>query len=274
MEDRYTIKFNLHHPKQSFFAVYDGHAGSRASEEASQYFWSNFSFHLAQLEKRRDPKPEDFELAFKVAIKSWDDTFLAFAEKRNFRDGSTAIMALQTPQDFLHVANVGDSRAVLGSGGRAIGLSTDHKPYHYNEQVRILKAGGFVFQGRVLARNPPLVGLAVSRALGDKDFKTLLRTASHLDLVSSEPDVVHWKLTPEDHFMVLASDGLFDVLSNPATVALVYQQLALVGWPHKFKGNPQELASRIADQLVARALSLNTEDNVCAVLVLFAPSPT
>ncbi|KAM3736399.1 hypothetical protein ACB098_10G160900 [Castanea mollissima] len=115
--------------------------------------------------------------------------------------GSTAVVALLTP-DHIVVANCGDSRAVLCRGGVAIPLSEDHKPDRSDEQARVEAAGG-----RVIFVNGARVEgiLAMSRAIGDKYLKPF---------VTSEPEITFTKREPEDECLILASDGLWDVLSS------------------------------------------------------------
>ena len=94
-------------------------------------------------------------------------------------------------------------------------LTHDHKPHLPHERARVLAAGGRVeWQGcwRVVAESPlpgrPAAGLAVSRSLGDAQFK------EPLPLVSSDPDVSVTLLQPGDTMLILASDGVWDVLSD------------------------------------------------------------
>ena len=78
--------------------------------------------------------------------------------------GSTCIAAFITPTHII-VANLGDSRAVLSSEKRVRFATADHKPTDVKERNRIMQAGGYVLMGRVCGN------LAVSRALGDYDYK-------------------------------------------------------------------------------------------------------
>ncbi|XP_068328741.1 protein phosphatase 2C 37-like [Pyrus communis] len=115
--------------------------------------------------------------------------------------GSTAVVAVVTPEKIV-VSNCGDSRAVLCRSGAAVPLSSDHKPDRPDELVRIEAAGGRVIYwdgARVLGV------LAMSRAIGDNYLKPY---------VISEPDVMVTERTAEDECLILASDGLWDVVSN------------------------------------------------------------
>ncbi|KAD7480117.1 hypothetical protein E3N88_03253 [Mikania micrantha] len=115
--------------------------------------------------------------------------------------GSTAVVAVVSP-DKIVVSNCGDSRAVLCRNGVAIPLSTDHKPDRTDELKRIEDAGGRVIYwdgARVLGV------LAMSRAIGDNYLKPF---------VIPEPEVTITDRSDEDECLILASDGLWDVVSN------------------------------------------------------------
>jgi serine/threonine protein phosphatase PrpC len=121
--------------------------------------------------------------------------------------GSTAVTALVTETDIL-VANAGDSRCILVRGGEAKAMSEDHKPYNADETRRIVNAGGSVTFRRVNG------DLAVSRALGDFHYKQCLGKRAEEQQVSAEPEVRHVERSPQDQFLVLACDGVWDVLTN------------------------------------------------------------
>ncbi|KAK4796077.1 hypothetical protein SAY86_028403 [Trapa natans] len=124
------------------------------------------------------------------------------------KGGSTAVTAILINCSKLVVANVGDSRAVISKRGVAKQLSVDHEPNV--ERQSIEGRGSFVsrFPGDV----PRVDGqLAVSRAFGDKSLK------EHL---SSEPHVVMEEINDDTELIILASDGLWTVMSNQEAVDL------------------------------------------------------
>ncbi len=126
----------------------------------------------------------DFESALKSGFSITDKQVLDAAVNRNFTSGSTVVVILLVG-NCLYVANVGDSEAVLAkrtsdSSYEAILLSQKQKPSDPGEKDRIKKAGGHVVFGRVMG------SLAVSRAIGDRDFKFPFNK-SEADFVSSEP---------------------------------------------------------------------------------------
>ncbi|XP_066361672.1 probable protein phosphatase 2C 49 [Miscanthus floridulus] len=115
--------------------------------------------------------------------------------------GSTAVVAVVSPTSVV-VANAGDSRAVLSRAGVPVPLSVDHKPDRHDELERIQEAGGRVIYwdgARVLGV------LAMSRAIGDGYLKPF---------VTAEPEVTVTERTDDDECLILASDGLWDVVTN------------------------------------------------------------
>ncbi|CAD7949917.1 unnamed protein product [Amoebophrya sp. A120] len=121
----------------------------------------------------------------------------------------------------LYVACIGDSRAVLARSGTAYELSWDQRPERDDERERILARGGFVSFNRVLGR------LAVSRAFGDYEYKFLNLKEVSGPLVIAEPEVRYCELEEEkDEFLVLACDGLWDVIRSQEAVDFVHEKLA------------------------------------------------
>lgn len=121
--------------------------------------------------------------------------------------GSTAITALHKGSD-LYVGNVGDSRCIASINGVAEPLSHDHKPSNPGEKARIEMAGGFVGLDRVNGN------LALSRALGDFVFKDNKTLDACDQIVSACPEVEHRTVTKDWDFILLACDGIWDVLNN------------------------------------------------------------
>eukprot|EP00884_Botryococcus_braunii_P007934 jgi/Botrbrau1/17141/Bobra.0157s0038.2 len=179
--------------------------------------------------------------------------------------GCTAIVAV-LEGNRLYVANAGDSRAVLCRRNIAIALSTDHKPASDTERDRIHKAGGFISDvGGVSRVNG---NLNLSRAIGDLRYKgnQLLKPADQI--ITAEPDIVKIELEEGDRFVVLACDGIWDVLSNQQAVQFVAERL-----------DQQEslvsIASAILDHCLATDPRLSRGigcDNMTLVIVKFKPA--
>ncbi|XP_073288401.1 protein phosphatase 2C 37-like [Primulina huaijiensis] len=180
--------------------------------------------------------------------------------------GSTAVVAIVTP-DKIIVSNCGDSRAVLCRKGVAIPLSVDHKPDRPDELKRINESGGRVIYwdgARVLGV------LAMSRAIGDNYLKPY---------VISEPEVTVTERTAEDECLILASDGLWDVVSNETAcgVALKCLQSCKPRSPPRSPGSDitftaegessDKACSDASILLTKLALARHSADNVSVVVV-------
>ena len=120
--------------------------------------------------------------------------------------GTTCVVAV-VRDDVLTVANAGDSRAVLCRRGKAVALSRDHKPMDDDERARIVKAGGFVQEGRVNG------SLALSRAIGDLEYKRSKELSARDEIVTAYPEIHSEKISAGDEFVVIACDGIWDVLT-------------------------------------------------------------
>ena len=141
--------------------------------------------------------------------------------------GSTCSSIIFTPTKLFCV-NVGDSRCILGKydGEKwfSKNLSYDHKPDNILEKERILKNGGqiepytddkgkYFGPNRVWVKNKNMPGLAMSRSFGDK--------IAHSVGVIPEPEIIEYSLLEEDKFIILASDGIWEFISNDECVNLV-----------------------------------------------------
>ena len=148
--------------------------------------------------------------------------------------GST-LVALLVTQRSLTVANLGDSRTVLCRSERCYWETEDHKPANPTERARIEAAGGHVATPRAAGQvNVPRLNgvLSVSRAFGDAAFKAGGEGGGESDeggggggggagALTAEPEVTHRALGPFDTFLLLASDGLWDVMTSQEAVGLL-----------------------------------------------------
>ncbi|CAL5218962.1 g716 [Coccomyxa viridis] len=173
--------------------------------------------------------------------------------------GCTAVVALVRGTN-LWVANAGDSRCVASRRGRALALTHDHKPTDSVEMQRIAKAGGFVAEGRING------SLNLSRALGDMDYKQSKDLGPNAQMVIAVPEVRHLKLEEGDEFLILACDGIWDVLSNQEAVDFVRKRLAR-------RMAPQAICEAMCDHCLAPDTQGCGKgcDNMSAVVVVLKP---
>ncbi|CAD2092172.1 protein phosphatase PPM2, putative [Plasmodium vinckei lentum] len=132
--------------------------------------------------------------------------------------GSTAIVAVIL-KGYLIVANAGDSRAIICFNGNSLGMSTDHKPHLQAEEARIKKAGGYIANGRVDGN------LNLTRAIGDLHYKRDPFLSQKDQKISAFPEVTCVTLTPDDEFLFLACDGIWDCKDGQDVVGFVKTRL-------------------------------------------------
>jgi len=196
----------------SFFAVFDGHAGARVSAYCADKLLDAIisSDELSTGSNGNDVARADVSAGIRSGFLRLDDQLRELPEIANGEDksGSTAVCALVSPH-HIFLANCGDSRAVL-SRDKQVAMSTqDHKPTNAVEKERIQNAGGSVMIQRVNG------SLAVSRALGDFEYKNVPNRGPCEQLVSPEPEIfMEERTNASDEFLVLACDGIWDVMSN------------------------------------------------------------
>lgn len=163
--------------------------------------------------------------------------------------GTTATVVALVGDQF-SVAHVGDSRAVLSNQNGAITrLFEDHKPGRRDEMERIESAGGLVVKVSGTFRVNGV--LAVSRAIGDVELKKY---------VISKPDVRSFSLSGEEEFLIMASDGLWDHVTDAESVQLVRDAILL--------GSGEDgLEEKAAKLLVQSAWDRGSNDDVSVIVV-------
>ncbi|KAI9664578.1 MAG: Protein phosphatase 2C 2 [Bathelium mastoideum] len=196
----------------SFFGVYDGHGG----DKVAIYTGENLHKIIA---KQKAFKEENIEQALKDGFLAADRAILSDPRYEEEVSGCTASVAIMS-KNKIYVANSGDSRTVLGIKGRAKPLSFDHKPQNEGEKARICAAGGFVDFGRVNGN------LALSRAIGDFEFKKSADLPPEQQIVTAFPDVTVHEITDDDEFVVIACDGIWDCQSSQAVIEFVRRGIA------------------------------------------------
>ncbi|KAI8373089.1 phosphatase 2C-like domain-containing protein [Radiomyces spectabilis] len=212
MEDAHTTLLKLEDSDTSFFGVYDGHGGSTIAQYTGQ------ALHL-KLHESEHFKKKEYKEALKDAYLSLDKEL---KEDQNFAydpSGCTAVSVLVTPDKKLYCANAGDSRAIISVKGKSKALSYDHKPVDPLESERIISAGGFVEYGRVNGN------LALSRAIGDFEFKQSEDLPAEEQIVTCNPDIIEHVITDDDEFFVLACDGIWDCMTNQQVVDFICNEI-------------------------------------------------
>ncbi|KAK9763893.1 Protein phosphatase 2C 2 [Basidiobolus ranarum] len=214
MEDAHTTILTLKNLQDtSFFGVYDGHGGRGAAKYCGEQLHE-------RIVKDEAFTQGNYALAIKHGYLGADADLRGDPDFIHDSSGCTAVSALITPDKRIFVGNAGDSRAVMSIGGKTKALSDDHKPVNQGESDRIVAAGGFVEFGRVNGN------LALSRAIGDFEFKQNMKLNPEDQVVTANPDVETHSITSDDEFIVLACDGIWDCMTSEEVVQYVREKIA------------------------------------------------
>eukprot|EP00210_Caulerpa_lentillifera_P000851 g824.t1 len=166
-------------------------------------------------------------------------------------EGTTAL-ACMVGTWHICVANCGDSRAVLCRNGVAVRLTRDHKPHVEEERERIEQNGGFVINTYGCSRVNGF--LAISRAIGDHLIPTVI----------PNPDVTILHRHHTDEFLICATDGLWDVMSDEVACQMTSRCLARA----EEKGASSKVSTRVAANVLLRAaLDKGSTDNITVTVV-------
>lgn len=290
MEDAISVRINFFQPEVNrrrpvhLFGVFDGHGGAHVAALCRERMHVLIEEELARVDSTRVSSEsggggaeweEMWRGVMKRSYERMDEVAMGTCAcgsewfkcgchpMQMALGGSTAVVAVLSPEHII-VANCGDSRAVLSRGGRAIPLSVDHKPDRSDELARIEAAGG-----RVIFLNGARVEgiLAMSRAIGDKYLKPV---------VIAEPEITFTKREPEDECLILASDGLWDVLSSDLACQVARECLREKNPPAKAGPQIEEEGagalypsrSMLAAALLTRlALGRRSADNISVIVV-------
>ena len=241
MEDFIDVVIGFH-ADYDYYAVFDGHGG----KDVAEYLQRNLGGLLKDnLVSGMRPK-EALESAFEQAADHIDA----------YSQGSAALVVLITPFE-IWVANTGDCRAILNRfvHNRYMGgaVTIDHKPNLPSERQRITDAGGTVVQDffgtwRVNGH------LALSRSFGDHYLGAA---------ITWKPDIFHLPRTDDMRALILASDGLWDVMSNQDVVNVSNQVISGV-----MTFDRQRTIQLVTKRLVETALDRGTTDNISVVFIV------
>ncbi|KAF0988275.1 hypothetical protein HZS_2323, partial [Henneguya salminicola] len=276
MEDSHfcSLPFSEEFPDWNYFSIFDGHAGGTASEYCAASMLQKIKNKFKEITQKPikiENKDEYIGLSEHLPLPIYnlsvalhdsfieiDDDLRAEREKTNepIKSGTTAL-ALIVTESFIIFANCGDSRGILVRDDKVFFGTKDHKPTLPQERARIIKAGGSVFADRVNG------DLAVSRALGDFSFKTNIKLSSTEQVVSPEPNVTTILRDKSDQLIVLACDGIWDVMSNDRVAELVLDRLHVT-----------DNLVEITDCMVDSCLYNDSRDNMTSLIVCLPGAPT
>jgi serine/threonine protein phosphatase PrpC len=258
MEDGHHVadKFLQRGSKESwgFFGVYDGHGGRQEVD------YCEAKLHeIVLAELNNQPLDRDVQQAVRSAfVSAFQKIDGQLAMLGAWESGCTCTVALVQRHATgltLHIANVGDSRAVVVGATSAKRLSVDHRACDPAEAKRVVDEGGIVRHGRVGGQ------LSVSRSLGDHHLKS--------SGVSCVPDVYSYEVCDE-HALVIASDGLWDALEDGDARDIVGGCIDVaVAQGGGEQAVTHFLCEQTAKTLVEQAKDRGSRDNILALVAFF-----
>ena len=249
-----------------FNGIFDGHGGGEVSKmlidptkiNISKYFCNTSSPIAQNLSSKKS-----FNKTIGPLFKRIQDKLKNYHISSNTM-GSTTVITLLYPRNdnserlALKVINLGDSRATIcNEYNIGMSLSLDHKPHLLCEKNRITNMGGTIEFSS--GDDPRINGMSVSRSFGDLDNK----------YISQEPDIYDYNLN-HDKFIILACDGIWDVLQNQEVVDFILEK-----YDELKKGSKQltELKGRsennIAQKLADYAIKKGSTDNISVSIIFF-----
>lgn len=250
-EDKHNILLNINDDKNTanvnLYGVYDGHGGKFVSNYLSnniaQYFIkSNVTYPLNKnyVNKIYDIIENNLKTKY---------------YKQAAECGSTCLLVChykENEKDYLNIMNTGDSRCVLCRNNIGIALTKDHKPNWIDERCRINKLGGNITRDGSVYR---INDLSVSRAFGDINANKY---------VTHRPELYKYSIKPNsDRFMIIACDGLWDVVSSQDAVNFVLDNC------YDISMNRINHKMNIGRKLAEYAISQDSGDNVTCIVVFF-----
>lgn len=282
MEDVHTYVANFaEKPDWGYFAIFDGHAGKQTARWCGNNLHKLLEQDILSLESSTSvsesatSKDNDVKGALNrvfvkadelieqegsgsagctaaVAVLRWESDQNVSGENNTAGEmkllkGSFDFVPSEHHKRMLYTANVGDLRIVLCRGGKPYRLTYDHKASDANEISRIREAGGLVVKNRVNGV------LAITRSLGDSYVK---------NLVTGRPFTTSTEITKEDQFLILACDGVWDVISDDAACKFV-EDIFQTQRKKKQREDPALAAKKLCQYAIDKA----TTDNVTVMVV-------
>ena len=252
MEDDHILVDNYCNKSHfGFFGLYDGHGGRATVDFLTCSLYLNLEHYLSLPQHKNISMSKALEDIYSVTDKQ-------IHRQQIYQSGATSVtLLLDRKNHCFTVANSGDTRAVLCRKGRAIRLTKDHKPDDAEEAAMIRKRGGTI--GRMKRVNGLL---AVSRAFGDHLLKPP---------ITVKPTTLSMNIGDDDYFIVMACDGVWDVLTDDEVIHYVYMQVLKKTKQETFKSVSKEHLQKCLHQIcldiVKNALDRRSQDNISCMII-------
>ena len=232
MEDQGIAIENFNNdPNKIIFGLFDGHGG----DQVSKYLQENFAIYMKQM------------MPFNNYFQDFVNLFKTLDEKvksLNCPDaGSTATIVYierQNDKKYLYCINVGDSRCIIINKKGIMRLSKDDRVEDPNEKERIIKEGGFIYNGRIHGI------LMLSRCFGDWGIKNYG--------VSCEPHIAKIEINDDDLCLVIASDGVWDFMKDEEFKVLMDTKMNSLD---------------ICKDIITESLNKGSSDNISCFVINF-----
>ena len=284
MEDFHAIRLL---PTQQFYAIFDGHNGNFASKFVASFLYQEMVDRIPGEDTAVATWKESVETSVKQAFVKTHEKLLDAASltphESMRQSGTTATVALVTNTSVV-VASIGDSRAVLSSrrqksdqqGGNddtvltAIQLTHDHVASDPHERRLVEERGGYVEAVNGLDRVNGI--LAITRSLGDSRLASVLSREAHVvpftrkelaSLCGSTTSDSSEDTPPQPCFMIIASDGMWDTMTNQEAVDMVSQVISNRDGPWY----ETTVFQRAAEALTLEAYVRGSTDNIGVCVV-------
>ena len=260
MEDAHITEPNFDE-NVALFAIFDGHGGPEVAIFCEKHFGK-------QLKANQSYQKKDYVVALAETFFKMDQLLFSKEGKEELKKyqvdkksishaGCTSNVVLISDK-VVYCANAGDSRSIISNGKQVLPLNEDHKPTMPQEQERIKKAGGCIFGGRING------SINLSRAIGDLDFKRNVNLKPNEQLVSAEPDITSKKLSPQDKFILMGCDGVWEILNAKQLCEIVIKRLE--------EDNERQL-SKVVEELLDKGIAKDDSDgrgmdNMSSILIL------
>jgi len=203
MEDFHFCEFPWVQDTWGLFCVFDGHSGKDCAETASRVLPMKLKERIEKIDLLNAPSGGiDLSDILQETFLETDKELLEF-EYEGCTCTVVFVYKTKNGHRYMQAANVGDSSACLIRKEKAIELTQDHHPNYPKEFERLQAMGVDISPGATR-----LNGLAVSRALGDQFPKS-----TDCGIIASPTVSPIYELRDSDSFIILASDGLWDVIN-------------------------------------------------------------
>ena len=246
MEDYINIEDMYNNEKKNkIFILCDGHSGHQAAEAVAKDLPRVFSKCLEK-EKSNCESVNYVESAIFNSFIQMDTELKQIIDDESGCTTNLVYLSHENDKRFVYSGNVGDSRSIIVGSSEALRISYDHKATDSNEQKRVIEEKGVILKKRLYGL------LAITRALGDFEMK------EEAPCLSNKPHITKTEIKESDAYVVIASDGVWDVLDDKEVFKITHSTEF-----ENLKGNDKDLAKL----LVKKSVERRSKDNISCIAI-------